>query len=172
MHNKKAQTSMTVNEGLLIVRLLFMVFVAVSVAFLVFKFVALSVDVNTAEGNILLNRLISSPSCLAYTDEALNRSYPGIIDLGRFKSSFLDNCIYFGESNDYAAANLTLVTLGTGKTDSAYFNEDGYLLLWPRAGLEGPGGSILFEEKRYVLMMDDSSLKPALLTVQLLLPNK
>jgi hypothetical protein len=169
---KKAQTSMTVNQGLPIVRMLFMVFVAISVVFLVFKFVALSVDVKPAEGNILLNRLISSPGCLAYTDRELNRSYPGIIDMARFSSSYLDNCTYYGESNDFAAANLTLVTIGTGAVSSAYYNEEGYLILFPRAGLGGSGGSTLFEEKRYVLMMDESGIKGGLLTVQLVLPNK
>jgi len=172
MLTKKAQTAMTVNEGLLIVRLLFMVFVAVSIVFLVFKFVALSVDVKEAEGNILINRLISSPGCLAYTDRELNRSYPGIIEMDRFNASYLDSCAYFGESNDFAAAKLTLVTLGTGRTNSTYYNEDGYVLLYPKAGLEGSGGARQFEESRYVLLMEGSSLKRAILTVQLVLPNK
>ncbi len=170
MNSKKAQTSMTVNEGLLIVRLLFMVFVAVSVVFLVYKFVALSVDVKDAEGNILINRIISSPACLAYSDPELMRSYPGIIDMANFNPDRLNSCVYFGESNDVAAANLTLITLGTGKRDNAYYNEVGYMLLYPKAGIDGPGGSTLFEETRYVLVMD-SGIKRALLKVQVVLPN-
>lgn len=171
MLNKKAQTGMTMNQGLLIVRMMFMIFVSVSVVFLVFKFVALSVDVKPAEGNILLNRLISSPGCLAYTDLELNRSYPGIIDMARFNSSHLDDCIYFGESNDYAAANLTLLILGTGKLNTTYYNKDGYIILRPRAGLAGTGGVMLFKQKRYVLLKDGEDMKRALLTVELVLPG-
>lgn len=162
---------MTVNEGLLVVRMLFMVFVAISVVFLVYKFVALSVDVREAEGNIILNRLITSPACLAYTDPELGRAYPGIIDMAGLSQGRLDSCLYFGESNDYAAANITLVTLGTGKIDSAYYNEVGYKLLYPKASLTGPGGAVLFEAKRYVLVMEESNLKRGLLTVQLVMPN-
>jgi hypothetical protein len=171
MLSKKAQTSMTVNEGLMIVRLLFIVFVSVSVVFLVFKFVALSVDIKNSEGNILINRLISSPGCLAYTDKTLGRSYPGIIDLSRFNPETLNNCIYFGESNDFAAASLNLTTIGTGAVYSAYYNEQGYKILYPKAGAQGSGGSMLFVEKRYVQIMDESGLKGGLLIVQLVLPN-
>lgn len=171
MLDKKAQTAMTVNQGVLIIRLMFMIFVSVSVVFLVFKFVAQSVDVKPAEGNILLNRLIFSPGCLAYTDTVLNRSYPGIVDMAKFNSSNLDSCMYFGEDNDVVAANLTLVTLGTGKVNSTYYNEEGYILLYPRAKLKGTGGAMLFEDKMYVLLRDGAEQKRALLTIKLLLPN-
>jgi hypothetical protein len=169
---RKSQTAMAVNEGMLILRLLFMVFVAMSIVVLVNKFVALNADVGPAERNILANRFLISPSCLAYTDKIIDRPYPGIIDLSRFNSTVLDSCIYFGKINNYAAANLTLQFIGPGTKMSAVYNELGYAVFRPKAGIEGAGGSTLFTDTRYVLVMDKGELKKALITIELLTPNK
>jgi hypothetical protein len=163
---------MAVNEGMLILRLLFMVFVAMSIVVLVTKFVALSAEVGGAEANILINRFIFSPACLAYTDNTTFRPYPGLVDLSRFNSTVLDSCAYYGEINSYAAANLTLQFIGPGTKMSVAYNAAGYALLKPKTGIDGPGGSTLYTDTRYVLVMDNSVLRRALLTIELLTPNK
>jgi hypothetical protein len=177
---KKAETSMTVNYGLTLIRVLFMVFVSLSVVILITKFVGLNANIRDTEGNILLNRLYLSPSCLSYTDPATGRQYPGIIDASRFQSAVLVSCMYFGQENNHAAANLTLLYLGTGKINQTYYNEVGYILLYPRAdqtgiggraGYRGPGSAMLFSDRRYVLVMDDNTLRRAVLTIELITPN-
>jgi len=166
------QTSMTVNEGMLIIRLLFMIFVAMSVVVLVTKFVALSAEVGPAERGIMANRLVLSPACLAYTDNITHRPYPGMIDLSRFNSSVLDSCAYFGQTNDYAAANLTLLFIGPGTKRNVVYNELGYALLSPKSGIARPGGATLYKDTRYVLVMNEGEPRRALLTIELLTPNK
>jgi hypothetical protein len=155
----------------MIIRMMLMIFVAMSIVILVMKYVALSTDVGDAERAILLNRLIISPGCLAYTDSELHRPYTGIINLTRLDSTYLDSCMYYGERNDHAAANLSLTIIGTGEKAHAYYNEVGYTLLKPRAGMEGPGGSTLLKANRYVLVMDGNKLSTGLLTIELVTPN-
>jgi hypothetical protein len=43
------------------------------------------------EEKILIQRLLSSPSCFTYRDN-VNRVYPGIIDLSRFNENVLQDC--------------------------------------------------------------------------------
>ena len=143
-----------------------------SIVVLVTKFVALNAEVGDAEANIMINRFIISPGCLAYTDNITHRPYPGIVGLSRFNSSVLDSCAYFGETNDYAAANLTLLFIGPGTKKSITYNEVGYSLLKPKAGITGPGGSTLYTDTRYVLVMDNGAPRRALLMTELLIPNK
>jgi hypothetical protein len=169
--NKRGQEDLTVNQGVMILRMMLMIFVAMSIVILMTKYMALSADVGTAERAILLNRLIISPGCLAYTDSELQRPSTGIINLTRLNSIYLDSCMHYGESNDHAAANLSLTIIGTGAKAQAYYNEVGYALLKPRAGMDGPGGSKLLKDTRYVLVMDDNKLSKGLLTIELVTPN-
>jgi hypothetical protein len=168
--NKRAQFSMVINEGVMVMRMLLMIFVALSVVILVKRFVILTIDARPLEANILMNRFIFSPECLSYEDN-LQRTEPGIISLSRFRNDTLDSCMYYGSQNDFMAANLSLLFLDTKTRQEALYNTNGYLLLKPRAGLEGPGGSLEFTTWRYLLVEDKGILRKAILYMDIMVPN-
>lgn len=152
-------------------RLLLLIFIAVSIVVLVQKFLVVSVDMTLLQENILLNRMVYSPSCLSYRDSAQNYR-PGIINASRLRESTLDSCLYFGEKNNYAAANLSLVYLDSRERLQAYYNQQGYLLLYPKADLSGPGGATKASAWRYVQVWNGTVIRPALLYIDLVVPNE
>ncbi len=166
--NQKAQAHFGFNVIHIIVRMFLLITVVLSFMMLVRHYYITNIDVHETEGNVLLNRIMYSPNCISYMDQEISRRYPGVIDPDNFKTSNLDECIYFGRNNDKAAANLTLQIIGEDDSQSVLFNEEGYGILRPRAEIEGPGGTDLFKGKRYVLV-DDGDLVPAILTVELVL---
>jgi hypothetical protein len=170
INSKRSQFSMVVNEGVMVIRMVLMIFVALSIVILVRRFVILTVDARPLEADILMNRFLFSPECLSYEDILL-RTQPGIIDLDRFKNDTLDSCVYYGVQNDFAAANLSLFFLDTKARQEALYNTKGYLLLKPRAGLDGPGGSVQFTSWRYLLVEDNGNLRKAILYLDVMVPN-
>ena len=168
--NNRGDYDVTLDQGWLVFRMILLIIIALSIVILVNKFLVLSVDVHSLETNLLLNRLIYSPDCLSYQDDTLT-SKPGIIDLQKFSEANLNSCLYFGERNDFAAANLSLVFFDSTPRNSTYYNSVGYQLLNPRAGLTGPGGSTRLSDWRYVLVRDSIGLKRALLLIDVVVPN-
>ena len=152
-------------------RIFIMIFVALSVVVLVTKFVAVSADAGVAERSIMVNRLLFSPSCLAYTDPVDGRPYPGVVDMARFSNETLDACMAFGSFDDNLAANLTLTYLGPGTKNQSYYQDQTYMILRPRAAKTGPGGATILDETRYVLVMDSGVMRKATLRVEMATPN-
>jgi len=168
--DKRAQYHSTINQLHFVMRMLMLIFVALSVVIIVRKFMILSIDTGPLESNILINRLIYSPDCLADRDSLL-RLRPGIIDLERFTEGTLNKCLFYGDQNDFAAGNLTLLFLETDQRHELLYNRQGYLLLKPRAGAEGPGGARSFSDWKYVLANDKGTLRKAILFIEVILPN-
>jgi hypothetical protein len=169
---KRAEYDTTLDQGMLIFRMILMIIIALSIVILVNKFLVLSVDVKGLETNLLLNRLIYSPDCLSYQDDTLTHK-PGIIDLQKFNEANLNRCLYFGERNDFAAANLSLVFFDLAPRNSTYYNSVGYQLLNPRQGLTGEGGSTKLSDWRYVLVQAKAGQEPkkAMLFIDVVVPN-
>ena len=155
-------------------RLMFFSFVALTVVLLVRSYIVYTVDVKDAEMEVQANRLIYSPACLAYFDETLERSYPGVVDVRKFQGALLDNCMHYGERNDYMAMNITLrpVDEPGGSIAGAVYNSEGWEAWMPRVGTPGPGGVTVLKVKRLVLYRDaDAELKSAILDIVVVVPN-
>ncbi|MBW2970899.1 hypothetical protein KY320_01930 [Candidatus Woesearchaeota archaeon] len=171
MMGKKGGVEASMDIGQMIVRLLSLTFITLAITMFIRHFMIVNFDIQGVEASVLANRFVFSPDCISYRDDSTDRSYSGIIDLHNFNSKVLDECIYFGEKNKFAAANLTLRFLDTGKNESILYNPDGYILLLPRAGFEGAGGTYYHKESRYVLVQDSQKLRNAVLDIEVLIPN-
>ncbi len=167
---RKGQFSLTINEGMLVIRMVFMIFVALSIVFVVNKFNVQTVDIRPLEANLLANRMIYSPDSLAYSS-GLRGAQPGIINLSRFNEDILNSSVYYGPQNDYIASNLSLLFLDTMERKEAIYNSNGYTLLKPRAGYDGTGGAQEYFSWRYVLVDDGGSLRKAILYIDTIVPN-
>ncbi len=159
---------------LFIPRLMFFTFVALTVVLLVRTYITYTVEVRDAEIEVQANRIIYSPACLAYYDETLERGYPGVVDLNKLLDVRLDNCMRYGERNDFLAMNVTLrpVDGSGGSIAEAMFNAEGWDAWLPREGLPGPGGTYMRRVRRLVLYREgNAEPKPAILDIQALVPN-
>lgn len=155
-------------------RLMFFTFVTLTVVFLVRSYIIYTVDVGEAEMEVQANRIIYSSACLAYYDETIERGYPGVVDLRKFHSARLDNCIRYGEQNDFLAMNLTLRSVDNPEESIAgvIYNLEGWDAWLPRIGTPGPGGATVLKVRRLVVYRDaGAELKPAILDIFVVVPN-
>ncbi|MFH1399600.1 MAG: hypothetical protein ABIG95_05820 [Candidatus Woesearchaeota archaeon] len=171
MITKKAQLSMTFNVGLLIPRLIFMIIATLTVVMIVKTFLIVNINVSEAEAKVMMGRLIYSPYCISYVHPETGRSYPGMIDLTKFSTDRIENCIHYGESNDYLAAKLTLYFKDNGETESRFLNERGYAVWKPLADMNGPGSSNYYSDIFYVLVDDKGKIRRAVLSIEVLSPQ-
>ncbi len=155
-------------------RLMFFTFVALTVVLLVRTYLTYTVEVRDAEIEVQANRILYSPACLAYYDETLERSYPGMVDLNKMQDVRLDNCIRYGGRNDFLTMNVSLRPVdGTeGSIAEAMLNAEGWDAWLPREGLPGPGGTYMRRVRRLVLYRQgNAEPQPAILDIQALVPN-
>lgn len=168
---KKGQVQMTFNIGAMIPRMIFIIGAVLATVMLIKHFLLVNIDVAEAEGQILINRFIYSPDCVSFRDKDLGSTHAGIIDLERFNSEVLDECIFYGDENNYASAKLTLYLLDTGEDITAYYNQKGYEIWVPLLDMEGSGGSKSFQDFKYVFVRTNDELRRAILGIEVVTPN-
>ncbi len=159
---------------LYIPRLIFFIFVALTIVLLVRSYVSYSIDVKGVEMEVQANRLVYSPTCLAYHDEALDRTFPGTVDERKLVASQLDKCMRYGEWNDYLTMGITLRQLDNPQIviANAVYNSQGYSAWEPRLGKAGPGSTTMRRIRRLVLYRSgDSEPQPAILDIVAIVPN-
>lgn len=155
-------------------RLMFFTFVALTVVLLVRSYITYTIDVKDAEIDVQANRVIYSPACLAYYDESLERSYPGVVDLRKLQEARLDNCLRYGERNDFLTMNITLRSMddSEGSIAEVLYNAEGWDAWLPRAGTPGPGGASMRRMRRLVLYREgNAEPQPAILDILAITPN-
>ncbi len=170
MKGKKASFQMVLTAGAYIRRLVYLIFIVLTIAWLAKYFIFVNIDVSEAEAKILINRFVYSPQCIAYTDNDIFRPYPGVVDLQRFNQEVLGSCVYYGEQNDYAAAKLVLHLLDTGEDIQVMYNKGGYDVWLPLVGISR--GPELFQDSKYVLVMDEGNLRRAVLDTDVIIPSQ
>lgn len=161
---------MALTAGAYIRRLIYLIFVVLTIVWVAKYFIFVNVDVSEAEANILINRFVYSPHCIAYTNNDIFRAYPGVVDLQRFNQDVLDRCVYYGNQNDYAAAKLVLHMLDTGEDIQVLYNDFGYRVWLPLVGISN--GPELFKDSKYMLVMDNGNLRRAVLDTEVIIPSQ
>lgn len=159
---------------LYIPRLIFFIFVALTVVLLVRSYVSYSIDVKDVEMEVQANRLVYSPTCLAYHDDVLDRTFPGVIDTRKLTASQLDKCLHYGEWNDYLAMDITLRQIDNPQSviANAVVNSQGYEAWAPRLGKSGPGSTVSRRIRRLVLYRTgESEPQLAILDIVAIVPN-
>ncbi|MBW2999168.1 hypothetical protein KY339_00720 [Candidatus Woesearchaeota archaeon] len=129
-------------------------------------------SVNSAEGRtvIFINRLMYSPTSLAYVDSTTQRVYPGMIDMEKFDAKKLEKSIYF-EEQSLIAANLTLEILQENNPSidkSVTYNGKDFKMWWP---LRGFNEYLSFTKPYYVLVYDKGKISTGTLTIELVTRN-
>lgn len=162
-------TSLTYNQVWHMIRYFFTLLIFLSIFLLLRNLLVVNLDIDDSVSAVMVNRFLYSNDCFSYYDEALERHFPGVIDPTRLTNNQADNCVYFGEQNDYVAAQITLIQQDSEK--QIYYNEEGYKLLEPRTDFSGSGSSKGFEESRYVLVREEERLVPGIFHIKLLIPQ-
>ncbi len=117
-----------------IVRSLIMVFMLLSIMFVVSAFIVKNIDTRSIESYTLANAIYYS-NAIIYQDQITGRAYPGVVD--PVKDGPIDESFYYGEKTDFIAAR------STHGQDSAYYKKDSFNdwnVLYIAGLTEGIGG--------------------------------
>lgn len=156
-----------------LIRLLFLTIVVFACVFLINLYIKNDINIAGVEMDLFYKRLIYSPNGIMYKDETLNRAYPGIIDLEKFKDgkNITDSIINYGDSNNYVAAKVSLYYFNPEDTYSEfYYNEFGYKKWKPLLGIEGKGGVRSQTKELPVLVYDNNKYEQMILRVEIVTP--
>ncbi len=121
LRNKKGLASLDV-----MMRVIHTILLAIVLSFIpivIYMLVNEDIPLENLRSEIFIERILSSPDCLAYFDEDTQRTYPNIVNLSRFSASVLDECIDYGH-RDFMTARLNLVNLESLEEQAIYYNED------------------------------------------------
>ena len=162
-----------------IYQLIFLVIVVMTVVILVRSFVVNHINVNAAESSIIIERMINSERCFAYSDSKMDRAYPGIIDLAKFKEEQLEACLFFeyGERDRAFVAAQAKLRYENNKMEekTIYLQHQWFKMYEPISGFEGPSGTSSTYQKRFVLVAGVEKHEkpvPGLLEIKVLKPNE
>lgn len=170
MNNKRSLISGEVI--MFIPQIIFLIAVLFAFVILVKSLIVTAIDVRPVDASILVERMLFTKNGISYYDEGLERLYPGVIDLEKFKdisgktdriytleeearSKLDEEVISYGSDSFLIAANLTLTQQG-GERISAYYNKKWYDRWKPKALIcvSGPGAPRRFTKTRNVLIRD------------------
>ena len=173
-------------------KLIYYCIVVLIVMLMLITLIRTKVEMRDIEARVYANRILYTLDGISYQDDELGRVYPGMIDINRFKDEAIAASMNYSNpaeaENTYIAMNLSLVYQDRicdadanaakgvneeGREAVAYLNKKWYERFLPRVGKTGRGGALRLDEKRYVLVRcQDESLKPAILTITVLMPNE
>ncbi len=169
---RRRKGSLAMDTLFYIPRLMFFIFVALTIVLLIRQYISYSIDVGDAEIEVQANRMVYS--CLAYYDVVLDKRMPGVIDMDLFSSFNMDMCMRYGEWNDYLSMTMTLrpVDDPEGIIAEAVYNAQGRDAWVPRLGKPGAGGAYMRRVRRYIVYEDAGVLEPAILDIVAIVPNR
>lgn len=157
-------------------RFFFLIAVVLSVVVLTKATIKTEIDVFDANTEIFFQRIVYGNDGFSYTDNSINRPYPAIIDLKRFKEpDFLNGAFYYGEENREIGARIILRDFDGNIQEVIKYNEEFYdekdVLVrgdWP----EGRGGVKSKTKKLYVLIKDGDKLTDGTLEAKIIMQNR
>lgn len=154
--SKKALLSYDVSMWAMI-KLIFLAIVVVFVLFTINLLVINDLGVENQRAQTFVERVLSSPDCLPYYNENIDRSYSNIIDSDKFKTETLENCIDYG-ANNKVSAKLTLKNLDKpvekDKNPITILHKGEDYEKWEPFSLKGKYYSKI-NKQRYVLIKDN-----------------
>ena len=170
---RKSKKGIAFNVTMMIPRFIFLVVVSLAIVVMVRSFVITNIDTGGAEAKIFAERVMYSSSALAYYDEDIDRVYPGVVDMGNFVESRLENSIKYPNPR-VLAANITLYDKNQRRVmESVYYNEVWYKNWYPKAvsGVSGSGGVGTIEITKPVIYKNSTSENMGFLVFEVLMPN-
>ena len=158
-----------------IMRLIFLVVVMLAVVILVRTFIVTEVDSFEAEANLLMERIIYSPTIITYYDDTIERAFPGTIDFEKFQKAAerMDRSLSYGETNKHIGAEIDLLDTGKRRRHKAYYNKEEYekLDVYARSRLKGPGSARAKNTTAYVLIRyPDGSISNGIMQIRVVMP--
>lgn len=142
-----------------IIRIIMLIAIVAVVHYIKVSMLNDALDTYDTEFYIINSKLIYSPEAFAYKSMETGRAYPGIIDLSRFNEATLNQTISRG-----IPVRLTLRDSHSVVIAEIYRDKERYDILGPLVFAKQYD---LLNKSQYVLIKDDSGLKPGMLTIEM-----
>lgn len=147
-------------------RIIFITLLLFTVYLLVTSTIRYQLNVSELQNLIITKKLLNSPDSFTYTDPVTLRTYPGIIDLGKFSTENLENT--FNVESINVAVKLELTDLENNVAYEAYLNKKWYDRWSPISSFDKYDSII---DKRYVLIKVDNGFHKGLLKMNVVVSN-
>lgn len=143
------------------------------------KYIIVTSDITDLESEIMLRSLMTNKGSVIFYDEAIDRAYPFLIDIDKFKlhySETLANTFDYGKPQRVFAARLRLFDIKGENykgADTMYINKDRYNE-WERlakARFFGPGSAAEKTKKYYVNIIDNGCIERGVVEISIVMPN-
>lgn len=159
-----------------ILDLVFLVVVVFTLMFMVNSLYVASIDTSQTEADLFISRVLYSADSISYKDPLTLRTYPGIVDISRFRGDVLSNSVKFDKNFIYARLTLTDRSGAIMPASQAiYFDKKGFDVYYPIAQMKviGAASAMIIESDRYVLIRNPASgaLAPAILKFEVVMPS-
>ncbi|NQV09290.1 hypothetical protein HQ529_05560 [Candidatus Woesearchaeota archaeon] len=172
MKNKRAM--FTLNLLAFLPRLGFLIVVVLSIVVLLGANIKTEIDVFDAQAEVFFQRLVYG-NHFSYFDEVTGRLYPGMVDFDKFKSTDLDNLIYYGEENRDVGARISLKDFNGSINEEIMYNRDFFIekeVLLEAGFTKGLGGVKGKEKELYVVIKDGNRTLEGTLNVMMIIQNR
>lgn len=177
MKNRKG--ILAYNITMFIVKLIFLMFVLFSVVFIIRSHIKTEFNVFDARADLFFQRIIYGRNVISYIDENTGRSFPGIVDLEKFRNENIDDILqqslFYGEENRQVGAKLTLTDFDGNIDEEIKYNEEFFTEkeVLVRAGWPaGRGGVKSKDYHLYVLIKDGDKLTEGKLDTIIIIQNR
>ncbi len=149
-----------------IARLPFIALLLIIFSYIAANFSATAIDAYRSNDQILIKRVLYSPTALAYQDPETLRVYPGIIDLSKATQENIDSAFVLNVS--YIAAKVEIKTIVGTTLHELYINKVWYDRWNPYSSYEQYDKEVF---KQYVLLRNGDALNRGLVRIHVISPN-
>ena len=156
-------------------RLFFLIAVVLSIVILAKATIKTEIDVFDANSEIFFQRIVYGNDGFSYIDNNINRLYPAIIDIERFKNQNMEKAFYYGDENREVGARIILRDFEGTIQESIKYNQEFYDekdVLVRADWTEGKGTVRSTTKKVYVLIRDGNEIKEGTLEVKIIMQNR
>lgn len=168
--NKRAEQSFSMIQW--IGRMLILIMIMFSIIFLMRRFTADTLNVQTVQAEVFANRIFYSSNTFLYYDSDLQKEIPGTFDPKKITDVQFDKSMDYKDTS-FIAARFTLYDASKNMVARATHNKESFEHWLPQAqlGLTGKGAFKTSIKSWYVLYVNASEVKKGIVEIEVLLPG-
>lgn len=162
MSTRWGRKGMTANITDMLIKMTILLIAAFAMVFLIQQYLAVSIETGALRSEIFLQRVLSSPTGIAYVDPNTGVAWPGTIDREKFTDEQLAASIPEADQ-DWIAAELTLDGITIRHNGERYVE-------WQR--MVAVGSAIVAQRDIPVVVYDGATVRKGMLRVSTIAPKE
>ena len=152
--------------------LIFLTFVLLAIVALVNMLILSTSNTKEIQAEAFVYHILYSPQGISYTNEVIQRTYPGKIDEKKFSQEFMDSTVKAND-NKMLSARITIRKADDKSPVVIIYNKEWFDKWFPLAetNLPGPGGATSITKTLPVIIKNNEKETQGMLTIDVVMPN-